>query len=336
MATVINTPVLKGSHILLFPTIRSDTLPTQARASMQAWKDHCVKLFQESIDSSLNQRDLWLTDGSGLGLPGSIAAEMLHHVSWAAKRLSDFVGREELVHESLQTIAFESRPPGSRFAGISLLLVGASGAGKTALMAKLAQLVYDKEQASRTTAFKRPVISRFCGTSLASTMGLSLVRSICAQIHFALGLSKDSKARTASLASSDTSAAVASVQRMDYDDAVAHLHKLLHDNPVILFIDGVDQLSDENQARSGISFFKGIKPHRNTRIILSTVTDSHEKYYGKPLSLLPNSIISTFKLLTPWVLFSPFILLCYLVCRVQYSASPGWSSASGGPVSVPG
>jgi Cdc6-like AAA superfamily ATPase len=249
---------------------------------MQAWKSHCVRLFQDCIEDSLKQRDLWVSDGCGLGLPGSIAAEMFHHVTWAAKKLSDFVGREELVHESLQTIARENRPAGaSRFTGISLLLVGASGTGKTALMAKLAQLLYDREQASRTASFKRPVIFRFCGTSSASTTGLSLVRSICAQIHFTLGLSKNSKAKTTSL-TSDASAAITDVQRMDYDNAVAHLHKLLRNNPIILFIDGIDQLSDENLARSSISFLRDVKPHRSTRIIVSTVPDSHEQHYGKP------------------------------------------------------
>ena len=37
-------------------------------------------------------------------MPGSEAAEFLHHSSLAALKVSDFVGREELVQQAIQTI----------------------------------------------------------------------------------------------------------------------------------------------------------------------------------------------------------------------------------------
>ena len=64
------------------------------------------------------------------------------------------------------------------FSGISFCVIGRSGTGKTALMAKLASI-------ARAANDQRPVIIRFCGTSKGSVNGLSLVQSLCHQIQLA-------------------------------------------------------------------------------------------------------------------------------------------------------
>ncbi len=74
------------------------------------------------------------------------------------------------VHSASRGTVYSTSP----LAGITLCLIGNSGFGKTALMAKAASEVYklqpDKE---------RPIIIRFCGTSAGSSTALSLLKNIC-------------------------------------------------------------------------------------------------------------------------------------------------------------
>jgi hypothetical protein len=66
------------------------------------------------------------------------------------------------------------------------------------------------------------------------------------------------------------------------------LHNLLQTYPVILFIDGLDQLSNDQMERSRLSFLEGLTPHEDTRLIVSTLPDEKDsmgksvpqKYFG--------------------------------------------------------
>ena len=97
------------------------------------------------------------------------------------------------------------------FSGISLSVIGRSGTGKTALMAKLASI-------ARGANDQRPVIIRFCGTSKGSVNGLTLVQSLCHQIQLVLQLSPQPVPNT-------------------YDEAVLMFHTLLNKHAMVLFID---------------------------------------------------------------------------------------------------
>ena len=68
-------------------------------------------------------------------------------------------------------------PEANKFDGISLHLVGPSGVGKTAVMAKLAAQIYEQQNAEGQPEHirNRPVVIRFCGTSEHSLRGLLLV-----------------------------------------------------------------------------------------------------------------------------------------------------------------
>ena len=52
-----------------------------------------------------------------------------------------------------------------------------------------------------------------------------------------------------------------------------HLHVMIIAYEIVLFVDSLDQLSDKDRARSGISFLKNIRPHRNSVIIVSCLPD---------------------------------------------------------------
>ena len=97
------------------------------------------------------------------------------------------------------------------FSGITLCVIGRSGNGKTALMAKLASI-------ARAANDQRPVIIRFCGTSKGRLNGLSLVQSLCFQIQLVLQLPLQPVSN-------------------NYDEAVLMFHSLLNQHAMVLFID---------------------------------------------------------------------------------------------------
>ena len=136
-------------------------------------------------------------------------------------------------------------------------------------MAKIADTIYKQEQQRVQAAGRlpaRPVIVRFCGTTPGSSTGLALVRSICRQVHQILGhpLSLSDSLLTAS-----------------YADVVKHFHALLYENPLVLVLDSLDQLSNDDLARSDLSFLRGVRPHPNTRIIVSALPDERDADTGK-------------------------------------------------------
>ena len=138
--------------------------------------------------------------------------------------------------------------------GVCLVLVGKSGAGKTASMAKLAQLINNDRPA-------RPVLIRFCGTSKGSMTGLALLQSLCHQIEHIFQLAPTLPA--------------------NYKGWVARFHSLLAAHSVVLVIDSLDQLSDDNDARSSLTFLRGLVPHPDTRVIVSCLPDETDTLTGK-------------------------------------------------------
>ena len=124
------------------------------------------------------------------------------------------------------------------------------------MIAKVASLAFEREEESGA---RRPIIIRFCGTSGGSVHGKDLVLSMCVQISILFDLN-DGLDHTA-------------LAKLSYEDIVDYFHSLVEAHPMILFIDSLDQLSNENLARSHLSFLKGIKPHKDTRIIVSALPD---------------------------------------------------------------
>jgi WD40 repeat protein/energy-coupling factor transporter ATP-binding protein EcfA2 len=172
------------------------------------------------------------------------------------------------------------------FDGISLAVIGNSGSGKTSLMAMLAVKIFEEEQhahaADASTSSPRPVIIRFCGSSAGSTSGWTLVCGIIAQIRHVLGIAATRSPRGNQkrfFCQSETQSMDAFLH-LDYDSAVSQLHLLLRENPVVLLIDSVDQLSDDFLARSRLSFLDGVQPHPRTRIIISGLPDEKDPVSG--------------------------------------------------------
>lgn len=242
---------------------------------LAAFKTILQERFRNELKALILKKQNWRKDAMGMGLKGEDADEFLHHARLAAEKCYDFEGRTDIVQKALGYIT----TPKVNYAagnnlGIAVCLIGVSGTGKTALMAKVASLTYFAEKKHPRA---RPLIIRLCGTSNGSSTGLKLIRSICHQIYYCLEQSPPDIPE-------------------NYRDAKDHFKMLLNKEPVLLFIDSLDQLSDDNLARSQLTFFEGLQPHKNTRIVVSALPDEKDKdgswiyCYGCDTRLIENKV----------------------------------------------
>lgn len=237
------------------------------QSQFERWSECVREICNNEIEKAIATKIMWNHNGCELGIPGNFASEILHHLEWARMKCRMFFGRKALLSTAMRSILHpaylgESEPTHpeknqSPFAAISLYLVGGSGAGKTALMAKLADELFRYQLASgEDELVNRPVIIRFCGTSGGCMTGLDLIQSISLQIQLIYQLPLILPSNTIS-----------------YQSSVETFHSLLKAYPVALFIDSLDQLSNADLARSNLTFLTNIEPHRLTRIVLSTLPD---------------------------------------------------------------
>ena len=64
-----------------------------------------------------------------------------------------------------------------------------------------------------------------------------------------------------------------------FELATNMLHRLLARFPVVLVVDSLDQLNNNYRGRSEIAFLRGVIPHPDTRIIVSTLPDNDQYFY---------------------------------------------------------
>ena len=241
---------------------------------LEEWKICMMTMLKNNILDIVEQSKQWDLNAHGLNIPGKDAEEMLHHYAWGNNKVTSFVARQELIDECEQVIAQVNRCDQTSvtkkfdFSGISLAIVGVSGAGKTALIAKLAHLSYKNNG-------NIPVLLRFCGTSRGSNTGLELMKSLCMQIIF---LYKAGDLQfMGQLNEENTNKLTYEAIPVLFDEMVKHFHFLLAHFVCVLYIDSLDQLANDNMARSHVSFLDGVRPHRDTRIIVSMLPDEEEE-----------------------------------------------------------
>lgn len=215
---------------------------------------------------------------------------------------------EDLAEHAEEQVPTPCHVDPSSVSGVALAVVGKSGSGKTAFMASLARTVFQQAALSVDTASValdsaraaslsalcaldsvseevkgapsgcsrtprlRPVVVRFCGLTRDSSSGLALVRSLCCELQMLINDDPFFFVDVGGVIPGASTRADFEVPR-GYEEAVGVLHGLLRDHPVVLLLDGVDRLTDDDLARSKLSFLRGVQPHLDTRIIVSTSLD---------------------------------------------------------------
>jgi hypothetical protein len=189
-------------------------------------------------------------------------AEVLHHMKFAHVRSRRFAHSSETEHVTAKLRAYLASAAGP---GHAFVIHGASGSGKTYLMAEAA----DRE-AHALSSPGDAVIVRFLGTSPASSNLTDLLGSLCRQLHAI-------QADAAALPPNDD------VEKlMEYFE---HAMKTWQTGRLTVFLDSLDQLDDTCGGRKlGWLPTHGISP--NVRLVVSTLPDEADPADGKPFACL--------------------------------------------------
>lgn len=211
----------KGLLDALKTRLRS-TLPGNIKEYEARWTgdgittDHLDHLCAEVMDTL--QRVI-AAEIERLEQVDALTREIEDHERFESDRARLFVGRAEMLKAIKRYIQGKDNHP--------LAVIGDSGSGKSALMARASQL-------ARVDG-RLYLIARYIGATAASSDGRSLLESLCRQI------TRDYGGDEATIPS-------------DYRELVQEFPKRLAlakpDRPLVLFVDALDQLSDADHARS--------------------------------------------------------------------------------------
>jgi len=180
------------------PVISFTHKDDQWKEYITRWEERCYTVLDQQLTELIENKQSWDRDGYGSGVTGSILNEFIHHARWANIKCSTFHGRERLLNVCLSRVYEKTSsscallPGGPRkvpdsgednveeqaddaegderkrnrrvlsSSSVCLAIIGVSGSGKTALMAKLAEKITAED---KNRAISRPVIFRFCGTT---------------------------------------------------------------------------------------------------------------------------------------------------------------------------
>jgi len=200
------------------------------------------------------------SEAAGFESRPALALEIEAHETFARERSLVF-GREEVVKAITEYV----RAGGGR----TLVLQGASGSGKSAVMAQAS------ERAG--AALSTVLVRRFIGASPESSSGLMLLHSLCEQIGEAY--------------------AVAGELPADFHDVARIFRERLGlatvERPLVVFLDALDQLGTNDAARS-LHWLVGILPP-HCRIVASTtdVAPALDECQLLKLEVLPQADAAT-------------------------------------------
>ena len=197
--------------------------------------------------------------------PHAGMAEAIFHLKFAMHRARKFAHSQETQHVTTKLRDYLASPiaPGHAF-----VVHGASGSGKTYLMAEAAE----REARALNSAANagNAVIVRFLGTSPASSNLTALLASLCSQLH---SISPDA----AQLPSSDD------VEKLK--EYFQRAMKTWQTGRLTVFLDSLDQLDDTCGGRKlGWLPTHGLSP--NVRLVISTLPDEVAPADGKPFACL--------------------------------------------------
>ena len=115
----------------------------------------------------------------------SVTSEIVSHVTFCTRKTASFYGRDELIKAAMNYYTGnEGRVNSARSRSGNntetvFVVHGVSGSGKTSLMAKVVSSVRQMFQEKK---YSPVLVTRFCGTSGASSSARNLLHSMCEQI----------------------------------------------------------------------------------------------------------------------------------------------------------
>ncbi|MEW8508368.1 MAG: AAA family ATPase [Candidatus Thiodiazotropha sp.] len=204
-----------GDNVFNYP---SEWLGRQANRDGPAISYAHINRLCDDVYDAL--RTVILTEIEQLSQRDPTDVERDAHAEFGRERRRHFIGRgHELERAARYLSAAEAGP--------TLLVTGAPGSGKSALLAEMVE---------RTRAIHPDtvIVERYIGATSKSTNGVDLLRGLCAEIALAYDVAEPGEAG-------------------NYSELVHRFAKLLgsasSDRPLMVFVDALDQLPDYDPAR---------------------------------------------------------------------------------------
>eukprot|EP00735_Rhodelphis_limneticus_P010099 TRINITY_DN2918_c0_g1::TRINITY_DN2918_c0_g1_i3::g.4348::m.4348 TRINITY_DN2918_c0_g1::TRINITY_DN2918_c0_g1_i3::g.4348 ORF type:complete len:2265 (+),score=833.61,sp/Q149M9/NWD1_HUMAN/29.79/4e-82,MBT/PF02820.13/1.8e-14,MBT/PF02820.13/30,MBT/PF02820.13/0.24,MBT/PF02820.13/5.3e-16,MBT/PF02820.13/1e-12,WD40/PF00400.27/5.9e-12,WD40/PF00400.27/18,WD40/PF00400.27/8.4,WD40/PF00400.27/5.5e-06,WD40/PF00400.27/4.3e-11,AAA_16/PF13191.1/4.8e-11,NACHT/PF05729.7/7.4e-10,EF-hand_6/PF13405.1/0.0003,EF-hand_5/PF13 len=193
-----------------------------------------------------------------------IFTEAVHHNHLCSMKCDGFVGREDVLD---QIGAYLNAP-----ATEPLVVVGPSGSGKTSIVAMAAM------KAKLKRGKNCPVVVRFLGTSPDSSAARTLMRSVCTQIlqSYEPEITKAAAAAAKKGEEPVDYALIPDKYELLIPAFVKYLSLASAEKPMIVMLDSLDQLTDEDCARTTLEWLPLVLPP-HVHLIVSTLP---EDQYG--------------------------------------------------------
>lgn len=192
-----------------------------------------------------------------------LIVEFEEHNNYAINQRKYFRGREDILYQILKHVAF---PESEVF-----VIEGKSGSGKSALMAKAAEVI-------RIQHPEATVIHRFIGVTPSSRVPLSLIDSLEQEITYQLDFHVENEFGGDDL----------------FEDRLRVLREMLSsvskERPLVVLLDAIDQLENDNKAGRFLRIFT--EYFKNVCFIMSTTPEETESTRHCLLSVCRSVLIS--------------------------------------------
>lgn len=195
----------------------------------------------------------WATTGDAIGPARALELEQNQHQRFGLERAPEhsFVGRERELRRIHQYLHNDAAVP--------LVIHGRSGSGKTALLARAAQ----------EAANERRIIVRYLGVTPRSSDARSLLGSLCQELRQRHPVDGELPGDFQEL----------------IQELTMHLGAATPQEPVVLFLDALDQLSDSDHGRSLFWVPQALPEH--VKLVVSCLSDRAERDpAGEPFAAL--------------------------------------------------
>nr|XP_006819093.1 PREDICTED: NACHT and WD repeat domain-containing protein 1-like [Saccoglossus kowalevskii] len=216
------------------------------------------KMARDLGDVLINKVDRAIHDNmAATDAKSKLYDEIAQHVQFVRERSRVFHGRKETMNKIKEYVRMGPRQP--------LIIHGQSGYGKTSVMAKAAK------DAPYMLKYGEPhVVVRLVGITGESLHIRQLLRSMCLQLCYIFH---------------QNSAMIPHDYRGALNDFNGRLAGATEDNPLFIFMDSLDQLSNENDGR-GLQWLPKELPE-HVYMIVSTLSEDHYDCFSTLKKMFP-------------------------------------------------